>query len=490
MEWLGWLYAIIVMLLGLFGLQLGVLLALAVWHRPAVHSSERPAPVPGEWPTVLVQLPIFNERYVVERLIEAALALDYPAGRLRIQVLDDSTDDTAGLAKARVAHHRAQGKSITYHHRAARTGFKAGALAEGLALAEAEFVALFDADFVPPPDFLRRLIPDLLADPQVGMVQARWEHLNPDQNLITRAQTLAIDGYFTVEQAARSQAGLLMNFNGSAGVWRRACLEAAGGWQADTLAEDLDLSYRAQLAGWRLAYRPDVTAPAEVPPSLLALKHQQFRWAKGSFQVLRKLGGQVLTAPLTLPRKVMGLLHLAGYLPHPLALLTLGLSLPVVLMHGQAPFDWEALNWLSLVPPLVVGWGQIRLRREWPQSLLFYPVLVLGAIGLALSNTRAFWEACAGEPSDFIRTPKFSASGARENSYALPLDWTVWGELICALYALATGLLALERAPGFAPVLGLYALSFGATAACGFWESAGAHARKWLEEGASSFEGK
>jgi hypothetical protein len=473
MESLAWLYAITLVILGVYGLQLGVLLALAAWHRPPVRSNQPPMSVSGDWPTVLVQLPVFNERYVVERLIDAAAALNYPSDRLRIQVLDDSTDDTAALARARVAYHRAQGKAVMYHHRVARSGFKAGALAEGLSLAQSEFVAVFDADFIPPPDFLRRLIPDLIADPELGLVQARWEHLNAEQNLITRAQALAIDSYFTVDQAARSEAGLLMNFNGSAGVWRRACIEAAGGWQADTLAEDLDLSYRAQLAGWRFAYRPHVAAPAEIPPSLLALKHQQFRWAKGSFQVLRKLGRQLIGAPMPLPRKAMGMLHLSGYLPHPLALLTLLLSLPVVLLRGQVPFNGSLLGWLGLVLPLVTAWGQLRLRRNWAQGLLHYPVLVLGAIGLAFSNTRAFWEACIGEPSEFIRTPKFSGHGTHENGYSLASDGTGWGELICALYALATALLALERAPAFVPVLCLYALSFGATAGFGFWESAG-----------------
>lgn len=462
LEWIGGLYAASVWGLAAYGAALAVALAVAVWYR----RPRPPAPAPDEagWPTVLVQLPVFNERSVVERLIDAAAALDYPAGRLMIQVLDDSTDDTAARAWTRVAALRARGVPITYQHRRGRDGFKAGALAAGLASApEAEFVAVFDADFAPAPDFLRRLIPDFLADPRLGMVQARWEHLNAGQNAVTRAQALAFDGYFAVDQVARSRAGWPMNFNGSAGVWRRACIDDAGGWQGDTLAEDLDLSYRAQLQGWRLDYRPEVAAPAELPPSLLAVKRQQFRWAKGSFQVWRKLGARLLASRRPLHHKVLGWLHLSGYLSHPLALASLLLSLPVVLLEGHTPVRWDLLGWLSLAPPLVTIWGQIRLRREaW--RLRDYPILVIGMIGLALGNTRAFWEALTGQVSEFQRTPKASA-------YTVPLDWTTWGELLLALYAAATGLLALERAPGLAPMLCLYALGFGGVAALSLWEA-------------------
>jgi glycosyltransferase involved in cell wall biosynthesis len=475
---LSWIYAFAVMGLAVFGFHMLWLLALSVCHR-----RPRPAaPPPAEWPTVLVQLPIFNERYVVERLIDAAAALDYAADRLVIQVLDDSTDDTTALARARAAYHRARGRNVIYRHRPHRTDFKAGALAEGLALAPGEFVAIFDADFVPPPDFLRRTIPDFLADPRLGLVQTRWEHLNPDQQALTRAQALAADGYFMVDQIARSRAGLLMNFNGSAGVWRRACIAEAGGWQGDTLAEDLDLSYRAQLKGWRLDYRPDVAVPAELPPSILALKRQQFRWAKGSFQVLRKLGPKLLGARMPFVRKVFGCLHVVGYLVHPLMLTTLLLSLPVVLLRGQTSLNPGWLGLAGLAPPLVGVWGQIRLRRDWPRRMLHYPTLVLVGIGLALTNTHAVWEAFFGRTHEFARTPKFSSAPPRENRYALPLGWTTWGELILALYALAVTLLAIELAPGLAPFLALCALGFGYTAALGFWQSGWRLGGKWSNE--------
>jgi len=520
------LYSATMALLAVYAAHMIVLFVAAVWPR-----APRPAaPPPAEWPAVLVQLPLFNERYVVERVIDAAAALDYPAGRLFIQVLDDSTDDTSALARARIAHHRARGVNIAYLHRQRREGFKAGALAAGLAAEPCgEFVAVFDADFAPPAEFLRRLVPDFLTDPRLGLMQARWEHLNADHNPITRAQALAFDSYFSVEQVARSRADWPLNFNGSAGVWRRACIEDAGGWQGDTLAEDFDLSYRAQLRGWRFDYRAEVTAAAELPPTVLAVKRQQFRWAKGAFQVLGKLGmdwmaaphsgerepqrgspaqaplapaphsgerepqrgspaqaplapaphsgerepqrgspAQAPLAPAPMPalRKSLGLLHLTGYLPHPLLVLSLLLSLPLVLLGERAP-RWGGLGWLSLVLPLVIAWGQWALRRDWPRTLRYFPVALLGMIGLALNNTWAFVEALVGRHTEFLRTPKCP----RDAAYAVPLDWTTWGELLLALYALATALLAVERLPSLAPVLFLYALSFGAVALAGLNES-------------------
>lgn len=459
---LSWLYVLALGGIALLGLHLGLLLLVAIRAR-GQRSPQAPGPR-AVWPSVLVQLPLYNERYVVERLIDAACALDYPA--LTLQVLDDSTDDTVTLAKARVAHYRARGVDIHYLHRAQRADFKAGALAAGLQRARADFIAIFDADFVPPPDFLRRALADF-TDPSVGLVQARWEHLNPEANWLTRTQALGADGYFMTDQLARSAAGLLMNFNGSAGVWRRACIEDAGGWQGDTLAEDLDLSYRAQLKGWRLTYRPDLAVPAELPPTMAALKNQQFRWAKGSFQVLRKLGGQLFAAPMPLWRKVLGFLHLAGFGIQPLALAVLLLSLPVILHRGQLPVNLSWLGILAVVPVAVETWGQLALGRVPPRRLLAYPLLFLISLGLSLTNTRALWEAFFSGEHDFKRTPK----GYGNIGYALTLDWTTWGELCLALYACATGLLALELAPSLAPLIFLYALGFGYTAGLGLWES-------------------
>jgi hypothetical protein len=264
-----------------------------------------------------------------------------------------------------------------------------------------------------------------------------------------------------------------MNFNGSAGVWRRAAIEAAGGWQGDTLAEDLDLSYRAQLAGWRMTYLPEVAAPAELPTTVMAFKRQQFRWAKGSFQVMRKLGGRLLTGRVSAFQKFEGLLHLMGYLPHPLMVITLLLSLPLVLWNqGESPARLSVLGLAGLGPPLLVVLGQLLLRPDWPRRLAYYPVLVLLGIGLACGNTRAAWEAFAAQDSVFLRTPKGNGGSA----YALSVDWSTWGEAFLAFYAVVTGLLALELAPGMAPFAFLYTLGFGYTAALGFWQ--GERARK------------
>ncbi|HEX9880338.1 MAG TPA: cellulose synthase family protein, partial [Candidatus Binatia bacterium] len=256
-------------------------------YRAALRRFRR-SPWVKEPPTVTVQLPIYNERYVIQRLLEAVCSLDYPRDRLEIQVLDDSTDDTADIVRRLVAHYQKQGLSVVHIRRGTRQGFKAGALKEGLERARGEFIAIFDADFVPSPDFLRKTIP-YFCDPRAGMVQARWGHTNADYSLLTRAQSVGIDGHFSIEQGARAWSGLFLNFNGTAGVWRSQAIRDAGGWQADTLTEDMDLSYRAQLAGWRLKYVMHVSCPAELPVQVGAFKSQQFRWAKGSMQTARKI---------------------------------------------------------------------------------------------------------------------------------------------------------------------------------------------------------
>ncbi len=418
-------------------------------------------------PSVLVQLPIYNERYVVERLIKAVAALDYPRDRLLIQVLDDSTDDTSTLAEACDDHYRALGCPIEYRHRTNRTGYKGGALAAGMADGPGDLIAIFDADFIPPPDFLHQMIPDFLADPRLGMLQARWDHLNPNQNLITRALALGFDAFFTVEQVARSEARLFMNFNGSAGIWRRACIEQAGGWHTDTLVEDTDLSYRAQMQGWRFAYRPDVMVPAQLPDTILALKLQQARWSKGATQALIKLGSTLFASKASLFSRIEGLLQLSGYLTQPLMLLSLLLSLPVVLLRGQVPLRWAPLGMASIVPPLVALWGQLCLRRNFFKVWLSYPVLFLSGIGLSISNTHAIVEAFRGRESEFKRTPKVSTSGPRKHEYRLFPDWTILAECAMALYGAITFYLAWNLAPDFAPFILLYAIGFGFTAILG-----------------------
>lgn len=464
MIWFAWIYGAITLALAVYGTNMLLLLLLSArfWRRAP------PRLEPDEWPSVVVQLPTFNERYMVERLIDAVAALDYPRERLLIQVLDDSTDDTAAIAQARVASQRARGVPVNYVRRADRAGFKAGALAAGLTGVSAEFVAIFDADFVPPPDFLKRVIPVLLARPRLGMVQTRWEHLNVDENAVTGAVALALDGYFVADQFARCRSGLMGNFNGSAGVWRRAAIDEAGGWNGDTLTEDLDLSYRAQLRGWQFDMLPEVAAPSEVPATIVALKNQQFRWAKGSFQVLRKLAGPLLTGPIPLWRKLGALAHLTYYLIHPLMILGLLCSLPLVLMHGQTPLPGWLLALAGLVgmgPLLVAVAGQVLLRRDWVRRLRYIPAMVLMGIGLSVTSTVAFWEALAGRRSEFVRTPKPPTTGALIPGYMLPLDNRVWAELALALYALVVAVLALDLAPGFVPWMLIYTLGYGYSAA-------------------------
>jgi len=354
-------------------------------------------------------------------------------------------------------------------HRQERTGFKAGALACGLAQARGDFIAIFDADFVPPPDFLERTIPYLLADPELGMVQVRWGHLNANYSPLTRAEALAIDGHFVVEQTARHRSGLFMNFNGAAGVWRRACIDAVGGWQADTLAEDVDLSYRAQLAGWRLAYLPDVVAPAELPPQIHAFKAQQFRWAKGSIQVVRKLGWRLLKSDAPIFVRLQGLLHLTGYLVHPLMLLLLITVVPAMIWHVHVPAIMGYLGLATVGPPLLYSVSQRSIYSAWKHRMLYFPLLACIGTGIALSNTQAILEALLGRQTPFHRTPKFHVSHPgdewTDKSYVLPFDPLAFGELVLCLYAVWGVVIAWQTHQWFMiPFMSLYVAGFGLVA--------------------------
>lgn len=466
------IYTLALIGLSLYGIQslILALLFLVLRHRPAPQKPGRPT----DWPRVTVQLPIFNERFVVERLIEAACKLDYPQDALSIQVLDDSTDETTVLARQQTAINRAQGINIELIHRVDRVGYKAGALAEGLRVASGEYIVIFDADFVPPPDFLRQLIPYLVSDPGLGMVQARWGHLNDTYNLLTRGQALFLDGHFVVEQTTRSRSGLLFNFNGSAGIWRRACIEEAGGWQGDTLSEDLDLSYRAQMKGWRFAFVPDVVAPAEIPPQIAALKQQQYRWARGSIQVLRKLGGKIWKAPISPVQRLASYMHISAYVSHPLMMLLLLSCLPVVLVHGAG---LPSLQWLSIAgfgPPLLFAFSQWATYPNWKRRVLFFPILMSLGVGIAFNNTRAVLAGFSHKPARFVRTPKFRLEGQQDrwnlNAYRLPIEWTVWVELALAAYALVTMLLALQEFPPLVPLLALFTIGFGYVGLLGIWQ--------------------
>jgi cellulose synthase/poly-beta-1,6-N-acetylglucosamine synthase-like glycosyltransferase len=430
-------------------------------------------------PLVTVQLPIFNEVLVVERLIDAVVRLDYPAHLLQIQVLDDSTDETTEIAGAKVYAYQQQGVNIELIHRWDRSGFKAGALKNGLTTATGEFIAIFDADFMPDPDFLKQTIPYFANCPQLGLIQTRWGHLNRDYSWFTAAQALALDGHFAIEHPARNRSGCLINFNGTAGVWRRSCIEAAGGWQGDTISEDFDLSYRAQLAGWRCLFLPHVVAPAEIPPQLAAFKRQQFRWAKGSIQCLKKLGRLVFRSHLAWPVKLQALVHVSSYLVHPLMLI-LALITPILMMDGdtiKVRFPMIYLSLISLGPPILYAVAQISLYpTRWRYQYRVMPLLILVGSGITLSNTRAVIEALLGVGNIFRRTPKFNIHSAsdqwQDSVYRLPLDGMIVGELALGLYSLMGAVFAIINGHYFAvPFILLYALGFGYIGLLGLWDA-------------------
>jgi hypothetical protein len=354
---------------------------------------------------------------------------------------------------------RAQGTDVVHITRPKRDGFKAGALAMGTAQAKGELLAIFDADFLPEPDFLRRVVPHF-ADPAVGCVQTRWGHLNRDYSLLTQAQALGADGHFVVEQTGRSRAGLFINFNGTAGVWRRECIEDAGGWTADTLTEDLDLSYRAQLRGWRIHYAPDVVVPAELPAQISAFKRQQARWAQGSIQTAMKLFGPLLRSDQPWTVKLEGIIHLTGYLVHPLMLVVELLTLPMSLSQSRVLVAASWLMTAAVGPPLLYIVAEIADTRQWGRRLRILPLLVLLGTGIALSNTRAVLKAVLGRQQSFQRTPKFALRDVRDrwvhSLYALDADALVGGELGLAAFALAV-LLAPGVNRGAAPWMVLYA---------------------------------
>ncbi len=430
------LYTLCMLALFLFGLNSLLLSFLYLLNRrkPRVKTvSQQPA----EWPLVTIQLPIFNERYMVQRLLEAVTALDYPPERLQIQVLDDSTDATVDLVRPLVDAYQRQGVNIQYAHRSDRSGFKAGALEEGLCTATGEFVAVFDADFVPEPDWLRKVIP-YFHDPQVGFVQTRWRHINDKFSLLTRLQSLALDGHFVVEQTARFTSGLFMGFNGSAGIWRRTAIEDAGGWQGDTLTEDLDLSYRAELKGWRPVYIPHVTVGSEVPVQVDAVKKQQYRWSKGTVQVFRKLAGEVLRSDLPLYKRFMAFMHLSMYMPFPFVVLTLILVLPVGLMQPNMFLYFPFAVISSLGPPLLYMLAATERLPRLVDRVILLPGMVLFAAGISLNCSLAAIDGLFHKGGVFERTPKFNVSNtarsAARKAYWLPPNPIIYAEIGMGVY--------------------------------------------------------
>jgi cellulose synthase/poly-beta-1,6-N-acetylglucosamine synthase-like glycosyltransferase len=483
--WLTWLvlplYFGALFLLFLYGVNCYIMIYLHRRARGREGSREETMRQPAHpLPMVTVQLPIYNERYVVERLIDAVARLDYPPERLEIQILDDSTDETTGIARMLVEKYRRAPLDITLLHRDNRSGYKAGALREGLKAARGDLIAIFDADFVPPPDFLVQTVP-WFEDRRLAMVQARWGHLNRDYSVLTLAQSFGIDGHFWVEQSARCWSGLFMNFNGTAGVWRRQAIEDAGGWQTDTLTEDLDLSYRAQLKGWRMKFLPGVVCPAEIPVQMAAAKGQQHRWAKGSIQTARKLIPRILRADLPPFTKYQAILHLTNYLVHPLMLLV-ALSAPLLLGAGELFTIRERLlagaaffSVATFGPSSMYLYAQKQLHPDWTQRLWAFPFLLIFGTGIALSNTKAILEGFFKVGGRFVRTPKFRIEGRAGTwvgkRYRASLPWLSFVEALLALYCLYGVSLFLYRGSLLVdPFLVLFTVGFAAVAFLSLWQ--------------------
>jgi cellulose synthase/poly-beta-1,6-N-acetylglucosamine synthase-like glycosyltransferase len=410
-------YLLVLLLLAIYGFHRSQLVYLYFKYRKRVPT---PAGVFADKPVVTVQLPLFNEMYVVERLLDAVAEIRWPKDKFEIQVLDDSTDETTEICRRKVAALCERGLDVKYIHRTDRTGFKAGALEHGLKHARGEFVLVFDADFLPGPEVLERTI-DYFTDTQVGMVQVRWGHVNRNYSLLTETQALMLDGHFIVEHGARYRAGRFFNFNGTAGIWRRAAIEHAGGWDHDTLTEDMDLSYRAQLKGWRFVYLPQIVAPAELPVEMNSFKSQQFRWAKGSIQVAKKLLPTIVRSDVSRAVKLEAFFHLTNNVAYPLMMLLCLLLLPNLLVrtkHGirevliiDLPLFFGTT--LSVASFYLVSQREIDPKGMW-KALRRLPFVMAMGIGLCVNQARAVIEALLGYETEFVRTPKHGVMGKLE----------------------------------------------------------------------------
>ena len=455
-----------------------IVLAVYGWHRYYLvylymrNRDKQPiqGPALSPTPSVTIQLPLYNEMYVADRLIDAVCKIEYPRELLEIQVLDDSTDETRSIAELAVRRLAAQGIDIKYIHRVDRTGYKAGALEAGLKVARGEYIAVFDADFIPTKDFLTRLMPHF-ADAGVAMVQARWGHINEDYSLLTKIQAILLDGHFVLEHGGRNRGGRFFNFNGTAGIWRRAAIDDAGGWQHDTLTEDLDLSYRAQLRGWRFVFVPDVIAPAEVPVEMNAFKSQQHRWAKGSIQTCRKLLPQILRANVPLGVKVEAFFHLTANFNYILMCILSVLIFPSMVIRYN--MGWYEMLLIDVPLFFAATFSfcnfylvcQREVHTDWKARAKYVPFLMSVGIGLSINNTRAVFEALFNRESEFKRTPKYRIEANadewigkkyRQSVAVQPLIELAFGLYFTwtAFYALANGIY------GTLPFLVLFMVGF------------------------------
>lgn len=397
-------------------------------------------------PIVTIQLPLYNELYVIRRLIDAVCAIDYPKEKMEIQLLDDSTDETIEIVAKAVKEYSALGYDIHHVRRQSREGFKAGALQYGMKSARGEFIAIFDADFVPRSDFLQKTLPYFFLDKKIGLVQTRWEHLNSEYSLLTRTQAMALDGHFVMEQNIRNKIGYFINFNGTGGIWRTSCIADAGGWESDTLTEDLDLSYRAQLKGWKFKYMVDFTSPAELPSEVNALKSQQFRWTKGAVETARKILPEVWKSKLPLRIKIHSTFHLTSNIVFPFILLAGFLNVPLIFIKQSGAYQ----TYFAIMSLFVFGFissflfymfSQKDVYPDWKRRILLFPLFMAGSMGFAVNNTRAVMEGLFNKKSEFIRTPKYRIEDKKDNwkkkKYSSrKVDWVVMVEIAFAIYCL------------------------------------------------------
>jgi cellulose synthase/poly-beta-1,6-N-acetylglucosamine synthase-like glycosyltransferase len=446
-------YFIVLIILAAYGAHRYWLVYLYYKHKK--NKTTDPPAYFDDLPRVTVQLPIFNEQYVVDRLLDAVCRLDYPREKLDIQLLDDSTDETIEVASALVDRYAALGHPVTYLHRDNREGFKAGALAEGLKTAQGEFVAIFDADFVPPPDFLLKCIHHF-TDPKIGMVQTRWTHINRNYSFLTEVEAILLDGHFVLEHSGRARSGVFFNFNGTAGMWRRVAIDEAGGWEHDTLTEDTDLSYRAQLKGWKFLYLQDVECPAELPVEMTAFKTQQARWAKGLIQVSKKILPKVFSSDAPRHVKVEAWYHLTANLSYPLMIVLSVLLLPaMVIRFYQGWFQMLYIDMpLFMASTFSISSFYLVSQKElfpktWPRALLYLPFLMALGIGLTITNTRAVLEALVGKQTAFARTPKYGVESKKDKvgatKYRKRLGWVPWLELLIGTYFASTVYYAIDN---------------------------------------------
>lgn len=409
-----------------------------------------------DYPVVTIQIPLYNEKYVITRLIDSVLRMDYPKDKLEIQILDDSTDETTMIIKEHIKKYLDSGFDISHIHRTNREGFKAGALKVGLEKAKGEFVAVFDADFIPRKKFLKRTIPYFYKFEKLGLVQTRWEHLNREYSLMTKTQAIALDGHFVIEQAVRNRAGFFINFNGTGGIWRKECIFDAGNWEADTLTEDLDLSYRAQMKGWKFIYLINFTSPAELPSDIGALKSQQFRWTKGAIETAKKIFPKVLKSDLPVKLKIQSFIHLYSNLAYPFILLAALLNLPVMLIKLTENYD-TVFKFMSLFIFAFISsflfylYSQKDVYPDWQKRIIYFPVFLAGSMGFSVNNTKAVFEGLLDKKSEFVRTPKYHIRDKDDTWQGKKyvnkkLSFTTYIEAFLAVYCFAGVVIAIATA--------------------------------------------